>query len=124
MSLDAVLPLALLMALVLSFALHGLAASGHFPKERRSAALGAGAGPLILFGSLIVSLLALAAGLALGTGMIPWYAAVIGCGAMVLAAPLLLQVFPDNVVDGRTVLIVLAGVNAVAAAALLGLTER
>jgi len=122
MPLDAVLPLALLMALVLSFSMHGLAASGHFPKQHRSAALRAGAGPLVLFGSLLLSLLSLAAGLVLGARMIPWYAAVIGGGAMVLAAPLVLRSFPDDVVNGRMALIVFSGAGAVVATLLIGMT--
>jgi len=32
---------------------------------------------------------------------VPWYAAIIGGGAMVLIAPLLLQLFSDRFVDGR-----------------------
>jgi hypothetical protein len=115
MSQDAVLPLALLMVLVLSFSMHGLAASGHFPKEHRSAALSAGAGPLVLFGSLLLSLLSLTTGLVLGARMIPWYAAVIGGGAMVLMAPLVLRTFPDHVVNGRTALIVFSAANALLA---------
>jgi hypothetical protein len=121
MSQDAVLPLALLMVLVLSFSMHGLAASGHFPREHRSAALRAGAGPLVLFGSLLLSVLSLATGLVLGARVIPWYAAVIGGGAMVLMAPLVLRTFPDDVVNGRTALIVLSGANAVVAVILIGM---
>jgi hypothetical protein len=121
---DAVLPLALLMVLVLSFSMHGLAASGHFPKQRRSAALSAGAGPLVLFGSLLLSFLSLAAGLVLGARMIPWYAAVIGGGAMVLAAPLVLRSFPDDVVNGRMALIMLCAAGAVVAVILSGMAER
>jgi hypothetical protein len=123
MSQDAVLPLALLMVLVLCCSMYALAASGHFPKEHRSAALRAGAGPLVLFGSLLLSLLSLAAGLVLGARMIPWYAAVIGGGAMVLAAPLALRFFPDDVVNGRMALIVLSGAGAVAVV-LIAMAER
>ena len=122
MSLDAMLALALLMALVLLFSMHGLAASGHFPKQHRSAALRAGAGPLVLFGSLLLSLLSLAAGLVLGARMIPWYAAVIGGGAMVLAAPLVLRTLPDDVVNGRMALIIFSGAGALVATLLIWMT--
>src|ERR1700674_3447777 len=122
MSLDAMLPLALLMALVLFFSMHGLAASGHFPKQHRSAALRAGAGPLVLFGSLLLSLLSLAAGLVLGARMITWYAAVIGGGAMVLAAPLVLRTLPDDVVNGRMALIIFSGAGALVATLLIWMT--
>jgi hypothetical protein len=37
---------------------------------------------------------------------VPLYAAVIGGGAMVLFAPLLLQPFPDSVVNGRRGLVI------------------
>jgi hypothetical protein len=124
MSQDAVLPLALLMALVLSCSLHGLAASGHFPKEHRSAALSAGGGPLVLFGSIVLSLLSLAAGLMLGLRTIPWYSAVIGGGAMVLMAPLVLQAFPDDIVNGRAGLIMLSGINAFVAVVLVGMARQ
>jgi hypothetical protein len=124
MSQDAVLPLALLMALVLSVSMHGLAASGHFPEEHRSAALRAGAGALILFGSLLISLLSLAAGIVLAVRMIPWFAAVIGGGATVLAAPLVLRLLPHAIVNGRMALIVLSGAAAVVAAIMIGMAER
>jgi hypothetical protein len=123
MSPDGVLPLGLLMLLVLSFSMHGLAASGHFPKEHRSAALSTGAGPLVLFGSLLLSLLSLATGLVLGARTIPWYAAVIGGGAMVLAAPLVLRTIPDDVVNSRMALIMLSGANAVVAVILMGMAR-
>jgi hypothetical protein len=105
MSSNAILPLILFMALLLAVALCGLAASGHFPREHRSPALQSGAGPFILFGSLALSLLCLAAGLWLAGRAIPWYAIVIGGGAVLLAAPLLLRPFPDDFVNGRVALI-------------------
>jgi hypothetical protein len=105
MSSNAILPLILFMALLLAVALCGLAASGHFPRQHRSPALQSGAGPFILFGSLALSLLCLAAGLWLAGRTIPWYAMVIGGGAVLLAAPLLLRPFPDDFVNGRVALI-------------------
>lgn len=44
--------------------------------------------------------------------LIPWYAAVIGGGGAILIAPLVLQAFPDRVVDGKTALIGLAATAA------------
>ncbi|HEY6860178.1 MAG TPA: hypothetical protein VI358_10385 [Pseudolabrys sp.] len=41
--------------------------------------------------------------------MIPWYAAVIGGGLAILAAPLVLQQFTDTFVDGRASLLSFAG---------------
>ena len=43
---------------------------------------------------------------------LPLYAAVIGGGAMVLFAPLLLQPFPDSFVNGRQGLLIFAGLAA------------
>lgn len=110
-----VLPLAVFMALVMALSLHGLAASGQFPREHRSPALSAGAGPAILFASIGLAIVCLLAGLTLAWRLVPWYAAIIGGGAMVLAAPLVLRSFPDSFVDGRGALIAFAGAGAVLA---------
>jgi hypothetical protein len=109
---SAILPLILFMTLLLSAALCGLAASGHFPEEHRSPALRSRAGTLILFGSLALSAISLIAGAALVWRAVPWYAAVIGGGAVVLAAPLLLRPFPDSFVNGRAALVTFAGASA------------
>jgi len=116
---ESVLPLVLFMALLMALSLHGLAASGQFPREHRSAALGAGLGSAILFGSIGIAFVCLLVGLTLAWRFIPWYAAIIGGGATVLAAPLMLQWFPDSFVDGRGALIAFAG--AAAALALIAL---
>jgi len=120
MSSNAILPLILFMALLLAVALCGLAASGHFPREHRSPALQSGAGPFILFGSLALSLLCLAAGLWLAGRVVPWYATVIGGGAVLLAAPLLLRPLPDAFVNGRGALFVFAGISGLIVALLFG----
>jgi hypothetical protein len=93
-------PLALLMALLLALSLLGLAASGHFPAEHRAAALRSVAGRIVLYGSIAAGAVCLVAGLALAWHLIPWYAAVIGGGAVILFAPLVLQSMPDRFVDG------------------------
>ena len=111
MSSNAILPLVLFMALQLAVALCGLAASGQFPREHRSPALTSGAGPVILFGSLALSLLCLAAGIWLAIRAIPWYANVLGGGAVLLAAPLLLRPLPDAFVNGRGALIAFSGIS-------------
>jgi hypothetical protein len=109
---SAVLPLLLFMLLVLMLSLHGLAAAGHFPHERRAPELRSAAGTLILFGSLAVAAICLATGLAAAWQRIPWYAAVIGGGAIALLAPLVLQLFPDRFVDSRSALVVFGGAAA------------
>ena len=110
---SSILPLILFMALVLTAILCALTASGHFPREHRSPALQSRAGKIILFGSLITSLLCLGAGVAVVWWAVPWYAAVIGAGAMALAAPIALRPFPDAFVNGRGALVIFAGASAV-----------
>ena len=58
------------------------------------------------------------AGIAAALMLIPWYAAVIGGGGAILLAPLLLQVFPDRIVDGKAALIGFTAAAAVLAALL------
>lgn len=109
---DSVLPLVLFMALLMALSLHGLAASGQFPHEHRPQALRAGMGPAILFASIGTAIVCLAVGLTFAWRLIPWPAAIIGGGAMVLAAPLVLRRLPDSFVDGRGALIAFAGAGA------------
>ena len=106
-----VIPLLSFMVLLLSASLYGLAASGHFPAEHRAPGLRAGFGRIVLFGSLALCLFCLFGGIALVWYAVPWYAAVIGGGAMVLIAPLLLQPFPDSFVNGRAALLTFSGMS-------------
>ena len=62
--------------------------------------------------------LAGAAVLVLAWRALPWYATVIGGGAALLFAPLLLQPLPDSFVNGRRGLLVFAA-GAIALAALM-----
>lgn len=95
------LPIALFMVLMLASSLQGLAVSGHFPRAQRRPALASGCGALILFGSMTIVAVCLVAGIVAALRLFPWYAAVIGGGLAVLAAPPVLQSFPDRFVDGR-----------------------
>jgi hypothetical protein len=104
--------LALFMALVLVLSLYGLTVSGHFPEEHRDASLRAGLGPLLLWGTMALCAILTLAALAFAWQRLPLYAAVIGGGAMVLFAPLLLQPFPDSFVNGRQGLLIFAGLAA------------
>lgn len=103
--------LAVFMGLVLAFALSGLTASGHFPAEHRGARLRTGFGRLLLWVSMACAAVVLAAALLIAIERLPLYASVIGGGAMVLAAPLILQGFPDTFVDGRSGLVAFAGIG-------------
>jgi len=102
------------MAGVLAVALYGLTASGHFPAEARSARFKGGWGALVLWGTLTTTILAAASMLLKSWSILPWYLQVIGGGAMLLFAPLLLQPLPDRFVNGRRGLLAFS-----AAAALL-----
>jgi hypothetical protein len=100
--------LGLLMGSVLLAALYGLAASGHFPAEFRPQTLQRGWGALVLWGTMIATGIAGAVALVLAWRALPWYATVIGGGAALLFAPLLLQPLPDSFVNGRRGLLVLS----------------
>ena len=112
---SAIVPLLLFALLMLMLSLHGLAAAGHFPYAHRAPPLRSAFGAVILFGTLGVAVICLGAGLYTAWAQIPWYAAVIGAGVMVLLAPLILQLFPDRVVDGRAALIGFATIETILA---------
>jgi hypothetical protein len=112
-----VLPTALFVALVLAASLYGLAASGHFPRSAKAPAPGVVAP--VLFGSIVVVLACAIAGITAALPVVPWYVAVIGGGSAILAAPLVLQWFPDRFVDGRGALVAFATVCAVTALLLI-----
>jgi hypothetical protein len=116
LSSETLIPLLLLTALLLVFALHTLAASGQFPREHRTPALATGLGAIILYGTIALTIASLVVALLAAWRRIPWYAAVIGGGFAILAAPPVLQQFSDHFIDGRASLLSFA-----AAAALLAL---
>lgn len=118
----AVVQLALFMGSLLALSLLALAASGHFPREHRAPALASGLGPIVLFGSIAVSIAGLLVALAAAWRLIPWYAAVIGGGLAILLAPLLLQRFSESFVDGRGALLVFALNGSLCALLLIGLS--
>lgn len=111
------LQLLLFMGVVLLVALYGLTVSGHFPAEFRGKTL-QGSGAITLWGSMAAA--AAAAGVALlhGAQNLPWHAAVISGGAMLLFAPLVLQRFPDPFVNGRRALLTFSAGAALLAAAM------
>jgi hypothetical protein len=111
MPIDALLPLAVFLALVLTLALHGLAASGHFPREYRAPAFASGFGQALLFGSIAAAIVCLIIAIIGAWRLIPWYAAIIGGGLAILCAPLVLQRFPDRFVNGRGALLAFAGAS-------------
>ncbi len=93
----------------MALSLYALTVSGHFPAEHRAPSLTTPLGRLLLWGTLV-----LCAGLTVlliqfAWRHVPLYAAAIGGGAMLLAAPLLLRPLPDSFVNGRRGLLVFAG---------------
>ena len=119
LSTDVILPLVLFTLLMLMLSLHGLSASGHFPREHRAAALSSPLGAVILHGTILIALTSLIAGLWAAWRLIPWYAAVIAGGLAILAAPLALQEFSDSFVDDRGSLLSFAGASVALAIMLL-----
>ncbi len=103
------LDLVLFVADVGLLALYGLACSGHFPADYRSDVFKTARGASVLWGTMVTA--AIAAGLVVNaaTRVLPWPSMVIGGGGMLLAAPLLLQLFSDRFVNGISALLSFAG---------------
>jgi hypothetical protein len=110
-------PLLLFMALVLVLSLFALTAAGHFPRNQGEPSARVGAP--VLFGSLAVAAACLLAALVGAWRHVPWYAAIIGGGAMILFTPLVLRPVPDAFVDGPAALLVFSGLGVLLAAALV-----
>jgi hypothetical protein len=100
--------LVLFMAGVGFVALYGLTVSGHFPAEFRADELRNRAGSLVMWGTIVITGVAAATTAIVGWTVLPWYAFVIGGGAALLAAPLLLRPFPDRFVNGGAALLTFA----------------
>jgi hypothetical protein len=100
--------LGLLAASVLLAGLYALALSGHFPVPVRHAKLRRGWGALVLWATMAATALAIGTAGVLGWRALPWPAAVLGGGAALLFAPLILQCLPDRFVNGRSGLLVLS----------------
>ena len=101
--------LLLFMGAMMLIALYGLTVSGHFPAEFRGETLKGGSGAVALWVSIAVAVSAAGLTLLRGWETLPWYAVVIGAGAMLLFAPLLLRPLPDSFVNGRGGLVVFSG---------------
>jgi hypothetical protein len=110
--------LALFMFAVALLALYGLTVSGHFPAELRVAALKTSIGAATLWATLVAACLSAVVTITAALRVLPWSAIIIGGGAMLLFAPLLLRPLPDRFVNGYAALVVFAG-GAVLAALIL-----
>ena len=109
MSLPPLLPLALFMTAVLLLGMYGLAVSGHFPAEHRKPALQSTSGAVLLWGTLLLAAAITIAVVLTAVSRLSWPVVIIGGGLMQLLAPLVLQLFPDHIGDGRAGLVGLAG---------------
>jgi hypothetical protein len=114
-------PLVLFVALILAAALYGLAVSGHFPQRPKDTVFASRFGAFVLLGSMALVALGLIGGSVAALHFVPWYAAIIGAGCALLAAPPALSQFPDRFVDGRGAPIAFAGISAALAILLIGL---
>ena len=101
-----------------------LAASGQFPRQHRSPALSSAFGVVVLYGTIAVAFASMPAAIFAAWKMIPWYAAVIGGGFAILAAPVVLQQFSDRFIDGRASLLSFALAGAFIAVLLIWFTGR
>ena len=101
--------LAVFMALVLVLALYALTVSGHFPAEYRAASLSTAAGRALLWGTLALCAAVTVLVAHFAWRHVPLYAAAIGGGAMLLAAPVILRPLPDSFVNGRRGLLSFTG---------------
>jgi hypothetical protein len=102
------LELLLFMLSVGLLALYGLTFSGHFPAEFRAPELKTANGAIVLWTTLATACLAAIIVLGVALPALPWFAIIIGAGAMLLAVPLLLRPFPDRFVNGSVGLITFA----------------
>ncbi len=105
--------------LVLTVALYGLTASGHFPSEHRAETLRSTGGAALLWATMAASGATALVALFIAWIALPWYAAVIVGGGVLLMAPLVLQNFPDSFVDGRAGLVTFATIGAVLSLAVM-----
>lgn len=111
--------LAVFAMLVMAAALYGLTASGHFPAEHRADALKSPGGAALLWSTMALSAMTALVALFIAWIALPWYAAVIAGGGVLLMAPLVLQLFPDSFVDGRRGLVTFAAIGAVLSLAVI-----
>ena len=74
--------------LVMSAALYGLTASGHFPSEHRAEALRSTSGAAILWGTMALALATAIVGLGLAWAVLPWtWAVIVGGAALFIKYP-------------------------------------
>ncbi len=83
-------------------------AAGHFPAQSRAESFRTPSGAAVLWGSIGLVAISAIGALYFAAATLPWYAAVIGGGLMILTAPLAVQPLPNRVVDSRAALLAFA----------------
>jgi hypothetical protein len=112
-------PLALFTTLFFVASLFVLATLGHFPRAARNDAMKHGFGPTLLWGTIVIVAVCVVVAIVAAWRFIPWFAALIAGGIAILIAPLALQYFSDEFVDGRRGIAIFAGVDLVLALGLV-----
>lgn len=110
MELPGWMELSVFSALILTASVFVVVSSGHFPARDRTVALKTISGSMLIWCSIFILLLSTILGLYVGYRLVPWYAAIIGGGLMVLIAPLIAQSLSDAFVDGKSALVVLIAI--------------
>lgn len=100
--------LALFTAAVLVIATFVITVAGQFPSEHRKPGLASPVGVAILWLAIAAVGASGLATIAFAWATLPWYAAVLSAGLMILIAPYILHPLPDWFLNGRTGLVVLA----------------
>jgi len=103
--------LVLFSTLVLTIALFGLSLSGHFPTQAQKLGRKDVATRAVVVSCIVVVGIAAAKTVGIALHHLPAPMAIIGGGAALLAAPLVLQRFPDTFVDGLRGIVVLATIS-------------
>ncbi len=103
----------LFSALVLVIVMFMLSVAGHFPKEQRRAEFKDRLGRLVIAVCSIAVAVATAKTFGLAATAIPPPIAIIGAGAALLGAPLVLRYLSDSFVDGRVGLVSLAALASI-----------
>lgn len=104
--------LALFAGMILIQAVYALAALGHFPSEHRQDALRGPVGTAVLWGSMVIVIATAALAARFAWATLPGYASVMAAGSALLVAPLVLKPLPDRLLDGRSGLLLFAGLAA------------
>lgn len=105
--------LALFSAVALIVFMFVVVAAGMFPAEHRTPDLRGAVGSALLWMSIIAMGVVAIRAVAFAIATLPWYAAVIAGGSMLLAAPFVLGLLPPSLADNRTGIVGLAAVGIV-----------